>query len=202
VAHSGPGNTPGCLYQSQVDLQHLNPMSDEHLCATCCAARAHARRASNHSFWTLDSSEPAAASSAWRRLQSELHLLLTRRWAQMERTFTVKSHGDCTRPLLNQYISWGMCCRGAGPPSASTTESGASAWTAGAPIRDHHGISDPESDSPLPVYMDDHLLLYPWASRCNLVGIQPIQPRQGAEESEAGRKGARRSEKAKVPEEG
>ena len=40
-------------------------------------------------------------------------------------------------------------------------------------IRDHHHeISDPESDSPLPVF-----LLYLWASRCNLVGIQPIQPR-------------------------
>ena len=39
-------------------------------------------------------------------------------------------------------------------------------------IRDHHGISDPESDSPLPVF-----LLYLWASRCNLVGIQPIQSR-------------------------
>ena len=52
-------------------------MSLEHLCATCRAARAHARRASDHS------SEPAAARSAWRRLQS-LHLLLTRRWAQME----------------------------------------------------------------------------------------------------------------------
>jgi len=36
----------------------------------------------------------------------------------------------------------------------------------------HHGISDPEFDSPLPVF-----LLYPWASKCNLVGIQPIQPR-------------------------
>jgi hypothetical protein len=33
----------------------------EHLCATCRAARAHARRASDHSC------EPAAASSAWRR---------------------------------------------------------------------------------------------------------------------------------------
>ena len=52
-------------------------MSLEHLCATGRAARAHARRASDHS------SEPAAARSAWRRLQS-LHLLLTRRWAQME----------------------------------------------------------------------------------------------------------------------
>ena len=52
-------------------------MSLERLCATCRAARAHARRASDHS------SEPAAARSAWRRLQS-LHLLLTRRWAQME----------------------------------------------------------------------------------------------------------------------
>ena len=52
-------------------------MSLEHLRATCRAACAHARRASDHS------SEPAAARSAWRRLQS-LHLLLTRRWAQME----------------------------------------------------------------------------------------------------------------------
>ena len=52
-------------------------MSLEHLCATCLAARAHASRASDHSC------ERAAASSAWRRLQS-LHLLLTRRWAQME----------------------------------------------------------------------------------------------------------------------
>ena len=52
-------------------------MSLEHLCATGRAARAHARRASDHS------SEPAAARSAWRRLQS-LHALLTRRWAQME----------------------------------------------------------------------------------------------------------------------
>jgi hypothetical protein len=31
---------------------------------------------------------------------------------------------------------------------------------------------DPESDSPLPVF-----LLYLWASRCNLAGIQPIQSR-------------------------
>ena len=52
-------------------------MSLEHLCATCRAACAHARRASDHSC------QPAAARSAWRRLQS-LHLLLTRRWAQME----------------------------------------------------------------------------------------------------------------------
>ena len=54
-------------------------MSLEHLCATGRAARAHARRASDHSC------EPAAAaaSSALRRLQS-LHALLTRRWAQME----------------------------------------------------------------------------------------------------------------------
>jgi hypothetical protein len=48
-----------------------------------------------------------------------------------------------------------------------------------AAIRDHHrdGISDrdPEFDSPLPVFK---FLLYPCrASRCNLVGIQPIQPR-------------------------
>ena len=35
-----------------------------------------------------------------------------------------------------------------------------------------YGISDPESDYPLPVF-----LLYLWASRCNLVGIQPIQSR-------------------------
>ena len=39
-------------------------MSLEHLCATCRAARAHARRASDHSC------QPAAASSAFRRLQS------------------------------------------------------------------------------------------------------------------------------------
>jgi hypothetical protein len=52
-------------------------MSLEHLCATCRAARSHARRASGHSC------QPAAARSAFRRLQS-LHWLLTRRWAQME----------------------------------------------------------------------------------------------------------------------
>ena len=52
-------------------------MSLERLCATCRAARVHARRASDHSC------EPAAASSALRRLQS-LHWPLTRRWAQME----------------------------------------------------------------------------------------------------------------------
>jgi hypothetical protein len=52
-------------------------ISLEHLCATCRAARAHARPASDHSC------EPAAASSALCRLHS-LHVLLTRRWAQME----------------------------------------------------------------------------------------------------------------------
>ena len=52
-------------------------MSLEHLCATCCAASGHPRRASDHSC------EPAAASSALCRLQS-LHWLLCRRWAQME----------------------------------------------------------------------------------------------------------------------
>ena len=30
-------------FRSPPALQHPNPMSDEHLCATCCAARAHAR---------------------------------------------------------------------------------------------------------------------------------------------------------------
>ena len=52
-------------------------MSLEHLCATCRAGRAHARRASDHNC------QPAAVSSAFRRLQS-LQALLTRRWAQME----------------------------------------------------------------------------------------------------------------------
>ena len=33
-------------------------------------------------------------------------------------------------------------------------------------------MSDPDSDSPLPMF-----LLYLWASRCNLVGIKPIQSR-------------------------
>ena len=35
-------------------------------------------------------------------------------------------------------------------------------------IRDHHGISDPEFDSPLPVF-----LKYPWASWCNLAYLIP-----------------------------
>ena len=52
-------------------------ISLEHLCATCRAARAHARPASDHSC------ERAAASLAWRRLQS-LHLLLSRLCSQME----------------------------------------------------------------------------------------------------------------------
>ena len=65
-------------------------MSLEHLCTTCRAARAHARRASDHSC------QPA--SSALRRLQS-LHELLTRRWAQME------APPQCTHLLLTRLCS-------------------------------------------------------------------------------------------------
>ena len=46
-------------------------------CGACMRGRRHAPRASDNSC------EPAAASSALRRLQST-HLLLTRRWAQMQ----------------------------------------------------------------------------------------------------------------------
>jgi hypothetical protein len=75
-------------------------MSLEHLCATGRAARAHARRASDHS------SEPAAARSAWRRLQS-LHLLLTRRWAQME-----------APPQSTQMLLTRLCSQMEAPPQS------------------------------------------------------------------------------------
>ena len=79
-------------------------MSLEHLCATCRAACEHARRASDHSC------EPAVASSALRRLQF-LHLLLTRRRAQMEAppqclhlllTGVARTHHHNTRPAYGQ----------------------------------------------------------------------------------------------------
>ena len=75
-------------------------MSLEHLCATCRAARAHARRGSDHR------SEPAAARSAWRRLQS-LHLLLTRRWAQME-----------APPQSTQMLRTRVCSQMEAPPQS------------------------------------------------------------------------------------
>jgi hypothetical protein len=69
---------------------------------------------------------------------------------------------DPPRPARGQSIEphplWTLCCRFGKSPEKE--------------ISRDHGISDPEFDSPLPVF-----LLYPWASRCNLVGIQPIQPR-------------------------
>ena len=61
-------------------------MSLEHLCATCRAARAHARRASDHSC------EPAAASSALRLPSGSVaHVIFKGGCAY----FGVK--GDCTR---------------------------------------------------------------------------------------------------------
>ena len=76
-------------------------MSLEHLCATCRAACAHASRASDHSC------ERAAASSAWRRLQS-LHLLLTRRWAQME-----------APPQSTQMLLTRLCSQMEAPPQST-----------------------------------------------------------------------------------
>ena len=75
-------------------------MSLERLCTTCRAARAHARRASDHSC------EPAAASSALRRLQS-LHALLTRRWAQME-----------APPQSTQMLLTRLCSQMEAPPQS------------------------------------------------------------------------------------